>query len=83
MLTGPIPKFLEKSESSEVVDIFGDCTSFPNIISKFMSKMKKYGQRSLSSNQLSTLSFCKFRHPIYVLIFFPGALTSNMFHFIR
>jgi len=70
MLTGEIPEFTGKNESSEVVDIFGDCTSFPNIISKLMLKMKEYGQRSLSSNQLSTLSLCKCVHPICVLIFF-------------
>ena len=70
MLTGQIPEFLGKNETSEVVDIFGGCSAFPNIISKFMFKMKKYGQKTLSNNKLATLSLCKCCRPICVLIFF-------------
>ena len=40
-LTGQILEFLKKNKSSDVVDIFGGSTSFPNIISKFMLKMQK------------------------------------------
>ena len=64
MLSGTIPEFLEMNGFPQVVDIFGGCTSFPNIISKFMFKKQKYRQRSLSSNQLSTLSLCKCVRPI-------------------
>jgi len=69
MLTGEIPKFLEKSESSEDVDMLGDC--YPNILSNFIPKIRrKNGQKKLTEVQLSTLSLCKYVRPIYVLIFF-------------
>jgi len=70
MLTGQIPEFLEKNETSEDVDIFGGCSTFPNIISKFIRKIRQNGQKTLSNNKLATLSLCKCVRPIYVLIFF-------------
>jgi len=70
MLTGQIPEFLGKNDTSEVVDIFAGCSAFPNIISKFKLKIQKYGQKTLSNNKLATLSLCKCVRPIYVHIFF-------------
>jgi len=82
-ITGPIPDFVEKSETIEDLEIFGDCTAFPKIISKVMKKIHKNGKKSLSENQLSTLSLCKSFCSMFVLMLFFSALTLNVFLLFR
>jgi len=62
--------------------MIGDC--YPNILSNFIPNIRrKTGQKKLTEIQLSTLSLCKCARPIYILIFFSSAVTSNAFQFFR
>jgi len=65
--------------TSEELELEGDCTMFPNFISKFARKIRQNRQKTLSENKLSTLSLCKCVCPIHVLMLFFLVLYHLMY----